>query len=143
MRHTLSRTLFIIVLSTFLTSADVLLDDFMNYFGGTNSQCHIGEAYGYSITMSNNVDTGGGQWRIYHDELGTEVTDWQQMVLNDSNLDQIVENDILHIFFKTHLSSADFYTSWPFAGIWCGIMAGDSAYWDFSNMTAISMQIKC
>ena len=122
---------------------DVKLDDFEVFYANNPGQCYLGEAYGYSITKKwGSVDTGNGWWSPYADELGTKVTNGKQEELTENNSATLVENGAMHIFFKTHLSTADFKVAWPFAGIYCDLMKDSLDYFDFTNLTEITMRLK-
>lgn len=136
------------VLACFLCFAlqsfgDVKLDDFEVFYSDNPSQCYLGEAYGYSITGKwGSVDTGNGWWSPYSDDLGTKVTNGNQEELTETNSATMVENGALHILFKTHLSTADFLTEWPYAGIYCDLLKDSLDYFDFTNLTEITMKLK-
>lgn len=122
---------------------DVKLDDFQVFYAYNPEQCYLGEAYGYSITKKwGSVDTGNGWWSPYEDELGTKITNGKQEEVTETNCSTIVEDGAMHIFFKTHLSTADFKVEWPFAGIYCDLMKDSLDYFDFSNLTEITMRLK-
>ncbi len=125
-----------------LTGADVLLDDFANHFGGANDQCHIGEAFGFSIGGQNNIDTGGGWWRPFTDTLGTVITSGSGTTLDSSTYPQLVDASAMHIFLKTHLSNANIVDTWPYAYMSCNMVGNDYTYFDFSNLTSIKLTVK-
>jgi len=135
----------IVIAALFLTrlaSADVLLDNFLNHFGGTNDQCHIGEAFGFSIGGLNNIDTGGGWWRPFTDTLGTIITSSSGTVLALNTYSELVENSVMHVFLKTHLSHANMVDTWPYAYMSCNMVGNDYTYFDFSNLTNIKLTVK-
>jgi len=134
----------VILCSAFSISvADVILDHFNDLFTSAPSQSHLGEAYGYSITKTwGDVDTGNGWWSPFADELGTKVTNGKQEALTESNMATMVENGAMHLYYKTHMSTADFIKDWPFAGIYCDLMKDTLSYFDFSNLTEVSLKLK-
>ena len=122
---------------------DVKLDDFEVFYSDNPSQCYLGEAYGYSITgIWGSVDTGNGWWSPYSDDLGTKVTNGNHEELTETNSATMVENGALHIYYKTHFSTADFVTEWPYAGIYCDLLKDSLDYFDFTNLTDITMRLK-
>ncbi len=140
-RQSIAVCLYVWLLIQF-SGGDILLDDFTNYFGGTNDQCHIGEALGYSIVGPNAVDTGGGWWRPFTDTLGTVITGGSGTVLDTGTYARLVESSAMHIIYKTYLCTANMVDTWPYAYISCN-MAGDTATWfDFSNLTSIKLKLK-
>jgi hypothetical protein len=128
---------------TSLNFGDVKLDDFEIFYSNNPTQCYLGEAYGYSITKKwGAVDTGNGWWSPYDDGLGAKVTNGQQVNLTDANGPTMVENGALHLFYKTHLSTADFLNTWPYAGIGCDLLKDSLSYFNFSALTEITMKLK-
>ncbi len=122
---------------------DVKLDDFEVFYADNPEQCYVGEAYGYSITgIWGSVDTGNGWWSPYLDDLGTKITNGKHEELTENNSATMVENGALHIFYKTHLSTADFKVEWPYAGIYCDLIKDSLDYFDFTDLTEITMRLK-
>ncbi len=131
------------LLFTSQSFGDVMLDNFEIFYADNPSQCYLGEAYGYSITKKwGTVDTGNGWWSPYDDGLGSKITNGQQAELTDNNAPTMVENGALHIFYKTHLSTADFKENWPYAGIGCDLLKDSLTYFNFSDLTEVTMRLK-
>lgn len=128
--------------------ADVLLDHFDDSFDSNPDQCHLGEAYGYAIFTDTGVAEGGGFWTSFADEWGTLTTNGQGVPFDTQgdNMGTMVEKDgtngYMHVFFKTHLSTANFDDQWPFSGVSCGIIGDGTKYFDFTNLTEVSLKIK-
>ncbi len=137
-------TAFFLLVSVSAGFGDVRLDDFENFFANNPEQCWLGEAYGYSITKTwGSVDTGNGWWSPYMDEKGTQITNGKQEPVDSSNAGTLVENGEMHLYFKTHLSSCtQTGDDYAYAGIYCDLMKDSLTYFDFTDMTAISLKLK-
>lgn len=144
MKSKLAKLIFITLIASTFTYADVLLDDFKNQFGGANDQCGLGEAYGFATWGPNHIDSGGGWWRPYADTLGTLITNGSGVPLESGNYSTMVEDTAMHVFFKTHLSSCNQTDTggYALAGIYCDFMGDTLQYFDFSDLTEISIKLK-
>lgn len=146
MKHQIRFLIAVIIMAAFtFTQADVILDHFEDFYAANPEQCHLGEAYGYSLTKPNQeiVDTGNGWWSPFIDDMGSLVTNGEQVSVDSLNSGTIVEEKAMHIFFKTHLSNAtQSGDSWAFAGIYCDLMMDSLTYFDFTDLTEITMKLK-
>ncbi len=124
--------------------ADIILDHFEDFYGLNPEQCHLGEAYGYSLSgVWGEVDKGNGWWSPAMDEKGSVVANHDQVAVDSTNGGTLIKEKAMHAYFKTHLSSATCSgDDYPWAGIYCDLMKDSLDYFDFTKMTALSFRIK-
>lgn len=127
--------------------ADVILDHFEDFYALNPEQCHLGEAYGYSITKTwGEVDGGNGWWSPYMDEKGTIIANDAQESVDSTNGVTMIKDKAMHVYFKTHLSTCTFTDTipddYPFAGVYCDLMKDSLTYFDFTKLTIVSLRLK-
>lgn len=122
-----------------IASADIVLDDFTNFFGGANEQTNLGEARGYAEFSDTAVDKGAGYWVPFADEWGSKVTTGSGTTIGDDNAGDMVDSIGHTMSFKLVCSTADstgkLYPEgyYPYAGV--GTEFKDSiTYVDFSTV---------
>lgn len=78
------------------------------------------------------------------DDSGSQVTNGAQVPLDSLNSETINEDGVMHVFFKTHLSTCTQTDSggYAYAGVYCDLMGDTLQYFNFDSLTEISMKIK-
>ncbi len=137
-------TAFFLLVPVCSSFADVRLDDFENFFANNPEQCWLGEAYGYSLTkIWGTVDTGNGWWSPYMDEKGTQITNSDQVPVDSTNAGTLIKDGHMHVYFKTHLSSCtQSGDDYCYAGVYCDLMKDSLTYFDFSELTEVTLRLK-
>lgn len=84
-----------------LVWADVVLDDFDNFFGDEPAQNAIGAEYGLKKFGKDKIDEGGGYWYTFADDSGSAVTNAKGEKITDKNTNSMVADGVMQVTFTT------------------------------------------
>lgn len=117
----------------------VILDDFDDYYGDDPAQGYLGAAYGHHEVDEPGL--GGGFWYGYYDEIGGKVTGKDNVLINDSNTNEMVVNNELHVDMITSTSDMS-NNNYGYAGVAIPFLRKGGKYYDFSTLSGVTMRMK-